>query len=57
MTDITKHHGKKEGEGYNGEETGIYFAVTGDAVSINDALEAFSEFVCTMICRAGLFGM
>lgn len=57
MTDITKHHGKKEGEGYNGEETGIYFAVTGDTVSINDALEAFSEFVCTMICRAGLFGM
>lgn len=57
MTDITKHHSKQEGEGHNGEETRIDFTVAGNTVGINDALETFSEFVCAVICRAGLFGM
>lgn len=57
MANIAKHHSEKEGEGHNGEETRIDFTVAGNTVSINDTLETFSEFVCAMICRAGLFGM
>lgn len=56
MTNITKHDGKQEREGNDGEKTRVDFAIACNTIGINDILEALRELVCTMIRRWGLFG-
>lgn len=56
MTDITKHDGKQEREGDDGEKTRVDFTITCNAISINNILESFSELVGTMIRWWCLFG-
>lgn len=45
VANVTKHDSKEEREGDDGEETGVDFLVRGDAVRINDGLEAGCELV------------
>lgn len=57
MTNITKHHGEKERERNDGEKTRIDFTITSNTISIDNALETLSEFVCTVISGTSLFSV
>lgn len=45
MTHITEHHSEEEGEGDNGDDSGVGLSVGWDTVSINDELERLRELI------------
>jgi len=45
MPQVAKHDGEQEGEGHDGEHSGVDLAVARDAVRVHDGLEAARELV------------
>jgi len=51
MTVITEHHSEEEGEGDDGERSGVGFSVRGDTVHVGDHLEGGGHFVRLEVSR------
>ena len=45
MADVAVHDAEQEGEGDDGEQTGVGLLIARHSIRVHDALEAFSELV------------
>lgn len=51
MTVITEHHSEEEGEGDDGERSGVGFSVRGDTIHVGDHLEGGGHLVRLEVSR------
>ena len=56
MTKVTKHNGKQEGEGDNGEGGRVGLPVFGHTIGIHNLLEGVGDLVGLMVCGWRLVG-